>query len=202
MRSIPCHLLVPLLALAVLGGPAGQPGQAIPPPAPDEMRVQEVLAATTLQLAPQGIPFPNPNPLTVHLACIRVPQGAGTAAAMAAQQALANQLPIGSWVVIRELAARGTDGSLWAEVFSRRWEAPLNLQLVARGLALASDASPAQAVTRSGVGPGCDRERYAAAQSRARSLGLGLWHSRAAPEIPPRALQTPWLSNAALALSP
>jgi len=76
-------------------------------------------------------------------------------------------------------------------VFSRRWEAPLNLQLVAQGLALASDASPAQAVTRSGVGPGCDRERYAAAQSRARSLGLGLWHSGAAPEIPPWALQTP-----------
>jgi endonuclease YncB( thermonuclease family) len=73
---------------------------------------------------------------------------------MAALQALANQLSIGSWVVIRELAARDTDGSLWAEVFSRRWEAPLNLQLVAQGLALASDASPAQ--------------------SRARSLGLGL----------------------------
>ena len=90
---------------------------------------------------------------------------------MAALQALANQLSIGSWVVIRELAARDTDGSLWAGVFSRRWEAPLNLQLVAQGLALASDASPAQ--------------------SRARSLGLGLWHSGAAPEIPPWALQTP-----------
>jgi hypothetical protein len=50
-----------MLALAVLRGLAGQPGLPIPPPAPDEMRVQAVLAATTLQLAPQGIPFPNPN---------------------------------------------------------------------------------------------------------------------------------------------
>jgi hypothetical protein len=66
-----------MLALAVLGGLAGQPGLAIPPPAPDEMRVQAVLGDTTLQLAPQGIPFPNPNPLKVHLAWIRVPQGPG-----------------------------------------------------------------------------------------------------------------------------
>ena len=61
-----------------------------------------------MQPAPQGIPFPNPHPLTVHLACIRVPQGA---AAMAAQQALANQLPIGAWVVISERAARDGDAS-------------------------------------------------------------------------------------------
>jgi hypothetical protein len=38
---------------------------------------QGLLAAATLQLAPERIPFPNPHPLTVHLACIRVPQGRG-----------------------------------------------------------------------------------------------------------------------------
>ncbi|MFM9104833.1 MAG: hypothetical protein ACKOPS_27395, partial [Cyanobium sp.] len=75
----------------------------------------------------------------------------------------------------------------WAEVFSRRWEAPLNLQLLAQGLALAFGAPPA--ATKKEVGPGCDRNRYAVAQSRARSLGFGLRHSGAAPETSPQAQQ-------------
>jgi endonuclease YncB( thermonuclease family) len=149
--SLSCLASLLLLAPAL-------PAAAVPPPPADDVRVVRVIDGNTVVVTPYGDPF------NVRLSCSLAPALARGPVGEAAQAALAQLLPPGTWVTLAS-RQKAVDGVEQAEILAAGTSKPVNLTLVEQGLAL-WDHRP---------GSLCDRQRYSQAERAARRRRLGLW---------------------------
>jgi endonuclease YncB( thermonuclease family) len=152
-------LVVPcLLGFAAYLLPA--PGRAVPPPTPDQARVESIVDGDTMILGSYS------NPFRVRLACVDAPELGQGRAGVAARQALARLVPIGGWVSLLR-RSKAIDGTEIAEVLPMGANERANVAMLRSGLAF----------TDRQTGGNCNDAVWRETEETAKVAKRGVWGS-------------------------